>query len=104
MAEGLPELDQRLSDELDKVNAAATEGVAPSRELTVQILERLGTKVEKLEKNVVRVETPGDATGKASVRRRRSVASVEMTVTVWSWASRCMKRYCRPVAGQSGVW
>ena len=32
VADGLPELDQRLSDELDKVNAAATEGVAPARE------------------------------------------------------------------------
>ena len=42
VAEGLPELDQRLSDELDKVNAAATEGVAPARELTVQILDDAG--------------------------------------------------------------
>ena len=42
VAEGLPELDQRLSDELDKVNAAATEGVAPARELTVQILDDSG--------------------------------------------------------------
>lgn len=42
VADGLPELDQRLSDELDKVNAAATEGVAPSRELTVQILDDSG--------------------------------------------------------------
>lgn len=39
VTDGLPELDQRLSDELDLVNAAATEGVAPSRELTVQILD-----------------------------------------------------------------
>lgn len=39
MADGLPELDARLSDELDKVNASATDGVAPSRELTVQILD-----------------------------------------------------------------
>ncbi len=31
------ELDQRLSDELDLVNAAATRGTAPARELTVQI-------------------------------------------------------------------
>jgi len=30
------ELDQRLSDELDKVNAEATRGTAPARELTVQ--------------------------------------------------------------------
>ena len=42
VTEGLPELDQRLSDELDKVNAAATEGVAPARELTVQILDDAG--------------------------------------------------------------
>ena len=42
MAEGLPELDQRLSDELDKVNSAATRCVAPSRELTVQILGSSG--------------------------------------------------------------
>jgi GNAT superfamily N-acetyltransferase len=31
-----------LSDELDKVNAAATEGVAPSRELTVEIHDGSG--------------------------------------------------------------
>jgi GNAT superfamily N-acetyltransferase len=43
VADGLPELDQRLSDELDAVNAAATEGVAPSRELTVQILDDSGS-------------------------------------------------------------
>lgn len=42
MSDGLPELDERLSDELDKVNAAATVGVAPSRELTVQILDDSG--------------------------------------------------------------
>jgi GNAT superfamily N-acetyltransferase len=42
VADGLPDLDQRLSDELDSVNAAATEGVAPSRELTVQILDDSG--------------------------------------------------------------
>lgn len=42
VADGLPELDQRLSDELDKVNAAATEGIAPSRELTVQLLDDAG--------------------------------------------------------------
>lgn len=34
VADGLPELDQRLYDELDAFNAAATAGVAPSRELT----------------------------------------------------------------------
>lgn len=42
VADGLPELDEQLSDELDKVNAAATRGVAPSRELTVQILDGSG--------------------------------------------------------------
>lgn len=42
VADGLPELDQRLSGELDKVNAAATEGVAPARELTVQVLDGSG--------------------------------------------------------------
>lgn len=38
VGEGDPALDQRLSDELDAVNAAATPGVAPARELTVQAL------------------------------------------------------------------
>ena len=42
VGEAVPELDQRLSDELDRVNAAAAEGVAPSRELTVQILDDSG--------------------------------------------------------------
>jgi GNAT superfamily N-acetyltransferase len=42
VGEARPDLDQRLSDELDKVNAAATEGVAPSRELTVQVLDGSG--------------------------------------------------------------
>ena len=42
VADGLPDLDQRLSDELDKVNALATEGLSPSRELTVQILDDSG--------------------------------------------------------------
>jgi GNAT superfamily N-acetyltransferase len=42
VADGSPELDARLSDELDRVNAAATEGVAPARELTVQILDDEG--------------------------------------------------------------
>ena len=37
VAGAVPELDQRLSDELDRVNAAATPGVAPARELTVQV-------------------------------------------------------------------
>jgi GNAT superfamily N-acetyltransferase len=42
VGEAVPELDQQLSDELDRVNAAATEGVAPARELTVQILDDSG--------------------------------------------------------------
>ena len=37
-----PELDKRLSAELDQVNAAATKGIAPARELTVQILDESG--------------------------------------------------------------
>jgi GNAT superfamily N-acetyltransferase len=32
-----PDLDQRISDELDKVNAAATPDVPPAEELTVQV-------------------------------------------------------------------
>jgi GNAT superfamily N-acetyltransferase len=40
--DAVPELDQRLSDELDLVNAEATRGTAPSRELTVQILDANG--------------------------------------------------------------
>ena len=36
------ELDQRLSDELDKVNAEATRGTPPARELTVQIHDDAG--------------------------------------------------------------
>jgi GNAT superfamily N-acetyltransferase len=42
VGEALPELDRRLSDELDRVNAEATTGIAPARELTVQILEPSG--------------------------------------------------------------
>jgi GNAT superfamily N-acetyltransferase len=42
VAEALPELDQRLSDELVRVNAAATKGIAPARQLTVQILDASG--------------------------------------------------------------
>ena len=42
VADAVPELDQRLSDELDRVNAAATPGVAPARELTVQVLDAEG--------------------------------------------------------------
>ena len=37
VADGSPELDQRLSDELDAFNAAATPGIDPARELTVQL-------------------------------------------------------------------
>jgi GNAT superfamily N-acetyltransferase len=36
------ELDQRLSDELDRVNAEATRGTAPARELTVRIDDDAG--------------------------------------------------------------
>jgi GNAT superfamily N-acetyltransferase len=42
VADALPDLDQRLSDELDAFNAAATAGVAASRELTVQVLDDSG--------------------------------------------------------------
>ncbi len=42
IADALPELDERLSSELDKTNALSTEGVAPARELTVQILDETG--------------------------------------------------------------
>lgn len=45
VGESLPDLDQRLSDELDRVNAAATPGVEPSRELTVQLLDESGDLV-----------------------------------------------------------
>ncbi|MFC5179574.1 GNAT family N-acetyltransferase [Nocardioides taihuensis] len=39
VADGLPDLDQRLSEELDVVNAAATPGVPAARELTVRVLD-----------------------------------------------------------------
>ncbi len=39
VAEALPDLDQRLSDELDAVNAAATPDVPAARELTVRVLD-----------------------------------------------------------------
>ena len=39
VADGLPELDKRLSDELDKFNAAATPDVAAAEELTVHMEE-----------------------------------------------------------------
>lgn len=42
VADGLPELDRRLSDELDTFNAAATPGVDAARELTVQLLDESG--------------------------------------------------------------
>ena len=40
-----PELDQQLSDHLDEFNQAATRGVAPARELTVQVHNRTGELV-----------------------------------------------------------
>ncbi|MGN6330335.1 MAG: GNAT family N-acetyltransferase [Motilibacteraceae bacterium] len=42
VGEADPELDQRLSDELDVVNAAATPGVDAARELTVRLLDDAG--------------------------------------------------------------
>ena len=42
VGDAVPELDQRLSAELDRVNAAATSGIAPARQLTVQILDGSG--------------------------------------------------------------
>jgi GNAT superfamily N-acetyltransferase len=42
VGEGVPQLDQRLSDELDVVNAQATRGTAPARELTVQVHDDAG--------------------------------------------------------------
>jgi GNAT superfamily N-acetyltransferase len=45
VAEGLPDLDQRLSDELDAFNAAATANVPGSRELTVRLLDSSGELV-----------------------------------------------------------
>ncbi len=48
VAGALPELDQRLSDELDAFNAAATRGVPPSRELTVQVVDDAGDLVAGL--------------------------------------------------------
>ena len=42
VGDALPELDQRLSAELDRVNAAATLGIAPARQLTVQIIDASG--------------------------------------------------------------
>ncbi len=45
VGEALPELDQRLSDELDEFNAAATSDVPPARELTVQLFDGPGQLV-----------------------------------------------------------
>ena len=42
VAGGLPDLDQRLSEELDVVNAAETPGVGAARELTVRVLDEDG--------------------------------------------------------------
>jgi GNAT superfamily N-acetyltransferase len=42
VGDAVPELDQRLSDELDLVNAIATKGTAPARELTVQVVDDEG--------------------------------------------------------------
>ena len=42
VGEAVPELDQRLSAELVRVNAEATMGIAPARQLTVQILDGSG--------------------------------------------------------------
>lgn len=37
-----PDLDQQLSAELDRYNAAATAGVDPARELTVKVVDEAG--------------------------------------------------------------
>ncbi len=42
VGDGDPDLDQRLSDELDAVNAAATTGTPAARELTVQLSDEDG--------------------------------------------------------------
>ncbi|WP_309647275.1 GNAT family N-acetyltransferase [Nocardioides sp.] len=42
VGEGDPELDQRLSDELDRVNAESTRGTDAARELTVRVLDDEG--------------------------------------------------------------
>lgn len=42
------ELDQRLSDELDRVNAEATNGTEPARELTVKVHDDRGDMVAGL--------------------------------------------------------
>jgi len=48
VGEGDPDLDQRLSAELDTHNTAATPGVDPARELTVQVLDDAGDLVAGL--------------------------------------------------------
>ena len=45
VAEADSDLDQFLSDRLDEHNAAATSGVAPARELTVQVRDTAGNLV-----------------------------------------------------------
>jgi len=42
VADADPDLDRRLSDELDHHNAASTPGTEPARELTVQVLDDVG--------------------------------------------------------------
>ena len=42
VGDGSPELDERLSTELDVVNAAATPGTAAAREVSVQVLDTDG--------------------------------------------------------------
>jgi GNAT superfamily N-acetyltransferase len=42
VGDGDPDLDKRLSDELDKVNSAATAGVDAAREITVKIVDNSG--------------------------------------------------------------
>ncbi|WP_223124183.1 GNAT family N-acetyltransferase [Nocardioides marmotae] len=42
LGEADADLDQALSDELDKVNAAATRGTPPARELTVRVSDETG--------------------------------------------------------------
>ncbi|MFP5253483.1 MAG: GNAT family N-acetyltransferase [Actinomycetes bacterium] len=42
VGDGDADLDARLSDELDKVNAAATPDVEPARELTVRVVDDAG--------------------------------------------------------------
>ncbi len=45
VAEADPDLDQELSDHLDEFNQAATAGLAPARELTVQVRDTSGELV-----------------------------------------------------------